>query len=230
MSQDFKKLIGELEYVVLPGRLPPRAYVKQYDAAFQLWNDIWSATFKELDGAEALFSDDFTRQDEVGAIFRGQECWALSFFRYVDLSRPADVTDTYFKVWPEAALKVLREEGNLAFVGSNITLAPAARDRTLPVATKDLLMSLLIKNFLASEARVMTGTMRNDKGMGSCAYRHKATPILQNHVHHGVSVDLVRFQRKGVGPTGIASVDEASEILWKRHVRATQGSQFSLAA
>jgi hypothetical protein len=57
-------------------------------SAYECWSQVWKQTFTELEGRSVLHSDDFTRQDEIGALFHGYECIALFFSRLVDLSNP----------------------------------------------------------------------------------------------------------------------------------------------
>ena len=72
-------------------------------SAYECWSQVWKQTFTELEGRSVLHSDDFTRQDEIGALFHGYECIALFFSRQVDLSNPLAHDDSYFSVWPREA-------------------------------------------------------------------------------------------------------------------------------
>src|SRR5215510_8573526 len=44
------------------------------NGAYELWRDVWQSTFLEADGVADLYSDEFTRQDEIGVLTVGAQC------------------------------------------------------------------------------------------------------------------------------------------------------------
>lgn len=163
-------------------------------SAYQCWSEVWRETFAELEGRTELHSDDFTRQDEISALFHGYECIALFFSRKVDLSHPFSRDDSYFSVWPEAARAAACARGSRVWVSSNITIHRDWR-RPANCSLARLICALIIERFLISDADVLVGTMRNDRRMNTVTYELGAKPLAENVIHHGVPVDLVAFYR-----------------------------------
>jgi hypothetical protein len=194
-------------------RLSPRhagpADLPLLGAAYQCWSEVWKQTFTELEGRSTLPSDDFTRQDEIGALFHGYECVALFFSRQVDLSSPLARDDSYFSVWSKEARRAACARGSRVWVSSNITIAPKWR-KPANVALSSLVCALIIERFLLSDADVLVGTMRNDRKMNTVTYGLGAQPIAHGVIHHGVPVDLVAFYRDSCVRT---LLDEETEAL-----------------
>ena len=163
--------------------------------AYRCWSDIWKQTFAELDGARGLPSDDFSRQDEIAALFHEWECIATASIRWVDLMNPVFRDDSYFSVWPVDAFDAAKAEGTKICIVSSFAVAIAwRRARGGPVRT--LLGALLVERFLRSEADTIVATVRNDRGMNALCYHLGFRPLAREVVHHGVKVDLVAFHRK----------------------------------
>jgi hypothetical protein len=69
---------------------------------------------------------------------------------------------------------------------------------------------LAVRRFQESDAQVMLGTMRNNRGMNGHAYRLGARSLLTNVLAHNVPVDLVLFER------GASMAIELPPIVWVR--------------
>lgn len=178
-------------------------------SAYECWSEVWKQTFTELEGRSVLHSDDFTRQDEIGALFHGYECIALFFSRQVDLANPFAQDDSYFGVWPKAAREAACRHGSRVWVSSNITIHPGWR-RPANVQLSRLVCGLIIERFLISDADVLVGTMRNDRSMNTVTYGLGAQPLAHDVIHHGVPVDLVAFYR---ATCSRLTLDEDTEAL-----------------
>jgi hypothetical protein len=155
-----------------------------------------------------LHSDDFTRQDEISALFHGYECIALFFSRKVDLSSPLAKDDSNFSVWPAAARDAACARGSRVWVSSNITIHPHWR-RPANCSLSRLICALIIERFLISDADVLVGTMRNDRRMNTVTYELGAKPLARDVIHHGVPVDLVAFYREECVRTTLDADTEA---------------------
>lgn len=177
--------------------LAPRARTKSRELAlaYATWRRVWARTFAELDGQAAMFSDDFTRQDELGVLFHDGECVGMTAYRWLECAGLGTSDDSYFKAWPAHALAALRRAGSTVCVGSYLTVEPAWRGPRGAVSAKELLLALAVERYLASSADVMAGTLRNDRGMNGLAYRLGARAVATGVPHHGVPVDLVVFER-----------------------------------
>jgi hypothetical protein len=192
-------------HLLTPGHT--HAHDSRIAEAYRCWRATWRDAFVELEQHSELFSDDFTRQDEVGAIFQHDECIALSFFRWVDLSNPMNRDDSYFRVWPEEARDEACREGSRICVSSSFTLAAGYR-RSNVCSLKDVLVALIIERFLASDADAVVGTVRNNRGVDKLIYRNGFLPILHNRTMYGVDVDLGAFYRRGSQRVPTSPVNE----------------------
>jgi len=185
---------GALSYHLLQPHAAGPADLPLIGEAYRCWGEVWQETFAELENRRDLPSDDFTRQHEVGALFHGYECIALTFYRWIDLSSPISRADSYFSVWPESVRDQASAYGSRVCVGSNFTISAPWR-RAAGCSLKDVLMGLVIERFLQSDASALVGTMRADRGMSRLADRLGFRKLQQGVIHHGVDVDLVAFFR-----------------------------------
>jgi hypothetical protein len=203
--------LERLRYCLVSPRAPARNVL---GAGYRCWKDVWTRTLQELDGADSIRSDDFTRQDELGLLFEGSDCIGMTAYRWVDFASPAARDDSYFSAWPDEAKDALVENGTRVCIGSYLTVAPEWR-RTENHSAKELLLGLAVRRFLASPADVMTGTMRNDRGMSGIAYRLGAR-LLAPSTMHGVDVDLVAFDRCALEDDGgLSRLDPSIRTLWR---------------
>jgi hypothetical protein len=197
-----------LSYHLLRPRDVGVAEVPLIGEAYRCWSEVWKETFRELENRSDLPSDDFTRQDEVGAIFHGYECIALSFFRWVDLSSPMSQDDSYFSVWPQGTRAAACADGSNVCISSNFTLAAAWR-RASGCSLKDVLAALVVERFLASDAAALVGTMRNDRRMNDLAGSVGLRPVVKGVLHHGVEVDLMVYHRSSCSRPPAGPLEES---------------------
>lgn len=214
-NTNIETLIRDLRVVILPGAKPTPYQMTDYLSAYAMWKLVWAETFKELDGAERVYSDDFARTDEIICIFREQTCLAMGFMRWVNFNLPSAQEDSYFKVWPEEAKKGLAAKGPNVIVCSNLTVHPLARGNKLGLPYKDVMVGLLVERLLESGAHAMTGTMRVDRGMHKTTFQFGAHLLLANLVHHNVPVDLVAFFPEKIVPSTDLIVAKSVERLWR---------------
>lgn len=166
-----------LRYVLCPGSMPAPAFAEEYKKVYVCWRETWSRAFSELQVDKPFYSDSFTRQDYVGAIFHGSKCVALAFFRLMDATRDELAVDSYFSNWSDEHRRVLCSRGPRIIVCSNFTVHPDARGKQIGVHTKDLLMGMITETFLNSEADAMTGAVRVDRGVNGAGERWGAYVI-----------------------------------------------------
>lgn len=195
-SVDFRPEM--LTYHLLRPRDAGVADVALLGEAYRCWSEVWSETLFQLDGATDVPSDEFTRQDEIGALFHGYECIALSCFRWIDLALPMHHADSYFRIWPQEARAAAAREGTRVCIGSHITVAQRWR-RVRGCSIRHVITALTLDRFRVSGGDAILGTMRDDRGM------HKLTAGLGTHAlgHaqlHGVPVTLIAFYRSSVRP------------------------------
>lgn len=190
-----------LEYIICPGRFPEPKFKDLYLGIYTCWQDVWSATFKELDGLDRLHSDAFTRQDFIGAILVDGECKAMALFRYADASLPTMKDDSYFSNWNEMHRHKLCQQGKKILVCSYFTIHSSARKETLGFAMRDLLIGLTSTVILHTEMDAMTSAARKNRNVEKLTYDWGAIPIaIDVPSGHGpdVFVDLAAFYKKQV--------------------------------
>jgi hypothetical protein len=177
-------------------------------AAFDVWTDVWNEHLRERDNVDHVYSDDFTRQDEIGALFHGWECVGMTGYRWVDLANPMSRDDSYFRVWPDEAIASACAKGTRVCVGSMLTV-PRAWRRATGHSIKELLLALAIERFRRSDAETLVGTMRNDRSMDKLGYRLGFKPVARGLPFHGGTVDLVVFHREGGTRPPLEAASEA---------------------
>jgi hypothetical protein len=206
-------------HVLRPGAAGP-ADVPLLGEAYRLWTDVWHQTLLELDDVHNVRSDEFTRQDDVGAIFHGYECIALSLFRWVDLAHPMHCDDSYLAVWPQAARDKASRQGSSICIGSNITIAPEWRNGT-GCSLKTILAALIIERFeRAGHGDALVGTMRIDRGMDKLMDRVGAERLGFTVEHHGVDVELFAYFRGASSRPKLEGVDETVITKLSSGIRA----------
>jgi hypothetical protein len=206
----------QLSYQLIRPRQLGLADVVVVGEAYRCWSEVWSQTLLELAGDEHVPSDQFTRQDEVGAIFHGYECISLSCFRWVDLSLAMELDDSYFDCWPEEARRAAVRDGTRVCVASNFTISPAWR-RVPDYSLRKIGVAMTLDRFLAAgDGTAMLGTMRDDRGMGKLIEQLGATR-LGSSVRHGVPVTLIALYRDALR-TSLDSNNESIVRLLGRHL------------
>jgi hypothetical protein len=161
---------------------------------YDVWKSVWTKTLRDLDGAERLYSDDFTKQDEIIVLYFESKPVALVCHRFVDISLQMNQDDSYFKPWPKKAILSLQKDGNNIAIGSQITILPDFRKTVWDgIPLKELITALSLDTLRAKPIDAITGVMRADKGMNDLFFRCGATALLKNVTFHNVPVDLVAF-------------------------------------
>src|SRR5690606_25121091 len=113
----------DFELIIFPGKHPPKEYLGKYNQAYECWRAVWEHAFQvELGRSDSIPSDNFTRHDEILALFYKGECAGLSFFSFDDGGSPWFKEDSYFNRWPETAFKKLYTNGNKVMISCQFTL------------------------------------------------------------------------------------------------------------
>lgn len=174
---------------------PSNVHSRDLTAAYYVWLTVWQKTFKELGKSPRFPSDDFSRQDEIVALFDAEgDCAALSFGRIVDLDSSIARHDSYFDAWNvDDIVHLTRRASPLVYISSYFTVAEAYRGTD----TKDQLMRAIIRQFECSRADVLAATTRNDRGVDKLVARYGFETIRARAgaVLHGADVDLMAYFR-----------------------------------
>jgi hypothetical protein len=206
--------VASLEYHLFS---PQRARDPLLEQAYQLWHDVWSATFAELDGATQLYSDEFSRQDEIGVLEQDGQCLSVTGIRWLDLSLPRSRSDSYFRYWPGDAIDQLGT--SLVLVTSNTVVHPDWRGAVIeapractaePSRLAFTTIAMSIRRLLASAAESATGLSRNDRAMDRVSTALGGVAIGRIRLH-GEDTNVMHFPRSLARPHGPV-VDD----LWTR--------------
>lgn len=210
--------LADLRYVIFSGTEVQDSTEHRaiYNECYRLWKEVWLATYQEVAQDQKLYSDGFTRQTRIGALFKGQECIGLTTLRRADLGLQASQEDSLLSAWTPEAYKKLIRDGKDVAICSYLTVAPNYRGEIEPgLMLKFLLTDLIALNFLDMGGDVMTGTMRVSRGTQKAAYATGATFLCKSQMHKE-EADLVAFYRKDL----LHSSDLHSKIwpqtLWNR--------------
>lgn len=212
--------IDELKYVLFSGD-GGDIDSDTYDLVYKAWLESWKATFFQLEKKTTLYSDAFTRQQEIGALMYGRECIALSGFNPRDMNLSAHRSDSCFQVWPTSIMDELANYKNgICMVSSYLTIAEGWRKQNVDeLSIKDVLMGLLVKRFMESPADALLGTVRNNRGINTLCYRFGAVQLAQDLVHHGVNVDLIAYYKDKVTFPIDRDIREAITVAWENGKR-----------
>jgi hypothetical protein len=196
---------------------PQRTHHPLLEQAYEIWRDGWQATLEELDAARRLFSDEFARQDEIGVISSGHRCLSVTGIRWLDLSLPRSLEDSYFQHWPDAAIAAL---GPSSVCITSNTIVHSEWRRTMVEAPSGeevhgtrlafATIALSVRRFLASGADSIIALTRNDRAMGRAAAELGATKLAQITLH-GVETDVIVVPRADARPHV-----PVVEHLWRR--------------
>ncbi len=186
-------------------RINPRRIISDvekeiFDAWFRTWED---AAKNDLKIDMELFSDSFTRQDEIVGIYDhdAEKCIGMAFFRYINFNDPTSKKDSYFKEWPEHAQAKLIEKGKDVAVCSQFTVTADYRKTRTPFKWKDALMYSITHHFVHNtQSDVMTGAVRVNKGVNRSSYGTGAVSLVSNleNKDYNALEDLVAFYRENV--------------------------------
>lgn len=208
---------NEVQIVMLNGSKVSAQYKVYYEAAYQHWHQIWETHFKERDGISRLFSDNFTRQDEISCLFWKSNCLSVVTTRAVDFNRSSFRRDSYFEVWDEEALNQLTKLGNNIAICSQFSVVPGCPSFENGVRVRDVMVHLVISHLRRCGFDSITGTARKDKGMQKSFSLGGAELIKADLPMHGGLVDLMGFYK--TGKCGFdQSVEDISHFIWMNRV------------
>lgn len=200
MSDEIEVIdFDKLDVYLINGNLNlnPKRYEKIHQKSFKCWHEVWSDYYQsEHPSGHRLNSDEFTRQDDILALFYKGECFGITFFKEVHWDDLSANLDSYFELWPKEAVDKLLSRGKRILICSQFTIAKNFRGKTTDIQWKYVLFGFIMKRFLEGRVDGMTGTMRVKRGMGRVSFEAGAVPLMTNVVykdHEDESVDLVGF-------------------------------------
>lgn len=204
-----------LQLIIMPGQRPPLWQRTMYETAFETWRTVWEEAANEIENfPKKVYSNDFTRQDEVLAVFRGDDCTSLGFWTELDMSYEASRADQYFQSWDSESLNQLTKYGMKVGKYSYFTVSKPYRSwsREVGISLTDLQVGLFGLRFLDSDCSAMTGTTRNNRKINLVCERGGAQIIKKNVMQYGSEVDLMAWYKHTVKP--YKEIEFWAQKLW----------------
>lgn len=189
--------VNDLQLIVLPGKNPGIWLKSYYEKAYFCWKKTWAAAAKTLAIPKlSEFSTDFLRQDNILCVFYRGDCLSLGFWSEYDFRLSSSFEDSALGSWcPEALLK-LASAGPHVAICTYLTVSHGyKKSKQEQLSLKDLQMNILVKRFLQSEASVMGGATRNDKGINKVCLRSGAKLLKKGVLQYGFDTDLVAWYK-----------------------------------
>lgn len=212
-----------------PGDIATIEQANALKGAYHTWSRVWKDTISELGVKQDLFSDAFTRQDEILSLFHGSNCLGMLLLRWIDFSSFDYGTDSYFKSWDKQALARLIAHGSRIMVSSYLTVHPAYRSRETGLHFRDIILDLMVRRFIDSEADTIAGITRREKKVHTTCYSLGAEMIREDipYFSENDRVDLLGFPRNRVHVLKDEIIRNWSDTLYNgyrgskgRHLRA----------
>lgn len=140
-----------------------------------------------------LYSDSFTSQDYVAAIFYQDQIAGMCTLKSYDLGDQISLDDSYFKVWPLNVLNKFKIMNRHVLACCNLAITYEFRRNAMNVSWKDLLFVMVGHYLKESRYSAIVSTVRLEKGMEKCAYRTGAIPLMRGlpYTIPGQSIDIV---------------------------------------
>ncbi len=211
----------EFQLVTLTGRMQNVELRNLATEAYLHWYNSWNQFFSLANKSHLLASDNFTRQDDIFAIFHNEKCVAMICSRFCDLSYPNIKADSYFLPWPEVAYQNLRKDGDFAAIGSQISVDQNYRGMIEGFSLKNIITILSMSYLFKSGVNVVAGSMRADRNMHSMCYKLGAKKLAENIVLHECPVELIGFFPKSHPLQLEPSESALAERLWSNKIGAT---------
>ena len=174
----------------------------------------------ELKVKENFYSDTFSKQDEVLALFYKGQYVGGCFYRLEHASMPYLEDDSYFSYWDNASMQALSRDGENILICSFFTIDPQFRGGNHNISWKQLVVTLMAMRFINSPAHSMTGATRKSKQVHEICNRAGAEVLKENILFSGKEpMDLQVFYKGSV----VNSVEYQSNALahdiWNYSVR-----------
>lgn len=178
------------------------------EQAYQAWREVWCDVFNNEMGLNtALYSNDFSRQTYVMALFQNQQCIGVAFMREIDFRSQIAVDDSYFRFWPQEVLEELKNKHQKVMIASNFTITHAFR-RSREFEWKTLFFALYKDFYNTLDAKFMITAARKLKANEKLCYDVGGVCLMKD----------VAYKSEGS-----ATTQETTDILyWRPHI------QFSL--
>ena len=222
--------LNDLSLVVMPGRNPSMFFRNYYIRAHQTWKTVWEEAAKEItDFSLPLYSNEFTRQDEIHCVFHQGKCTSLGFWTILDMSLATSIEDSYFRNWPSECIGALTKNSKIIAKYSYFTVHRDYRQwaRNRNFKFPDLQVSLFTRRLENSICSAMTGTTRNERKINEVCLRGGAKILKENVQQHGSGVDLMAWYKDEL--SHYQPIQDLSNMLWQNRLEDPNLAQINLS-
>jgi len=190
---------SKFRYVLCPGRHPKPEFSKIYNEIYGCWRNLWLNAYEELKVDKPLYSDNFTRQDFIGAILYEEKCIALLCFRWGNSLAPDFIKDSSLSLWQDEDIKVASKYGHRIIICTQLAVHPLARNDSLGVSMLDLMTGVSLEMLKRTQADALAAHMRIDRKVNEVCAQLGAEVIRPNiHFSGGISGDFMVFYREKI--------------------------------
>lgn len=191
-----------------------------YPRASACWQQVWRDLYRSAKYEKSLYLDNFLRQDEAACIFTPDECVGMILFRTVDFAMLDFRSDSYFADWPTADLEALIERGQKIFVTSFLTVNPDFRNFDPQLKFKSVFLDLMAKRFKQTDADVISGVTRCDRGINDEVIKLGAEILgpARDYMEGRFKVDLISITKRDVRESTDPIVRPFSDSLWRNRI------------
>lgn len=207
---------NQYRLVVINGHEVEPSLLPDYQRVYDHWNSVWSATFQEVESQKKFFADNFTRQDEIVALFDGDICIAAMCHRLMDIRMQPFQKDSYFEPWPAADYAELGAYGDKVVIANQFSVDPNYRRTTSnDMRTSELIAYLSFSHLARLPVSGITGTTRNARSANAVFEKYPHTK-LADVVYHGEETSLYAFYPHKMSFEQISEpVRELGDYLWQ---------------
>lgn len=213
---DFNK--KKLRFIVAPTRFFPESIRPEMDKAYEAWRNVWGhALSEEMNVRDYLYSDNYSRQSHVAALFYGDELFGLVTLNYMNIEDRIYKDDSYFKVWTADALQKLHRSSKEIMTLCNVTLNFRFRKNAIGLSGKDLLLLMTVHYLKSQQLDAIVAAVRLEKSMEKSAYRTGAFAFAKDLPYSipGQRVDLVCWNKEIDFSKLDPTIAELAEYIWK---------------
>ena len=199
---------NDLSLIFIAGNQVESQMIESYKEIFSHWQRVWSETFKEVEGSQTLFSDDFTRQDEIMALFYKTTCISICCHRLGNLALPSFKKDSYFKAWSDESIQALAKDGQSIIIDSQISVDPEHRKLEGGIRVIELMTCLSLQHLTQLKVSGITAAARNLRSMNQVFEKFNPVLLEKEVLLHGEETNLYAFY-----PSQDLFQNSASELL-----------------
>lgn len=200
--------------------------LKYYHLAYEMWKTTWKDVYSEEMHLKAqLYSNDFTRQAHIVALFHGHHCVGLAFMRNVDFSFQMTKEDSYFRFWPTQTLSEIEKRESNIIIASYFTIASQFRKST-SIEWKTLFLSLYLDYFSTLQSPMMITAARKLKSNEKLCYDLGALSIQKNLSYTSEqsdntneTVDLLYWKNDVTFSLKDYNLQTLRENIWKGYLK-----------